>query len=297
MNNGMFESVQQSIEDRLGHIEGILPLLARLSEQQRFIDQIQQLSQVQAALTQEDAMIKSSLQSFVEAYNTSHAKELEEHKSFFLFMQDMSNKYAAMFRNQENAFGQTKSDIEASKTLIHDALAKVDELAFSFKSHPKLLKLEESLAISNTSLDRHETEIQDLKSEIIKLKDVIAKTGQSIIEIKSSNAELKLDIESLQHNLERLTTMLCASLRDQDAEIRQVKISTLQSVDAKLASLPQPEKVDIEQIRKLVAQDVELFSLDAKNAALKSGINESKIVLLEKKVEQLFLMINKIELK
>ena len=68
-------------------------------------------------------------------------------------------------------------------------------------------------------------------------------------------------------------------------------------IDEKVSSIPQPvipAPVDVSvQIKAIV----EPASFDAKNANLRSTNNEAKIFLLEKKIEQLSLLLNKLQLQ
>lgn len=296
MNNGQFSSADKPIEQRVTHIEQVLPTLARLSEQQRILDSYENTHRSVQAIEIQLHKLTDEYKIFF-TQSTEQKSEMKESFSKLECMQgDCHEKIRSLTQKQDNGFTLYASEIERVKSTMVEMKLDLEKSKDEFKNHPKVLKMEEILAVSNTCLDRHKADIQDLKSEIIKLKDVIAKAEQSILEIKSSKSDLEHVVESLQNNIQRLTNMCASSFRDHEAEIRQVKISMLQSIDAKIASIPQPEKIDIDDVRKLVAHDIELYSLDARNANLKSGINESKIVVLEKKVEQLFLLLSKFEL-
>jgi hypothetical protein len=64
-----------------------------------------------------------------------------------------------------------------------------------------------------------------------------------------------------------------------------------------LANIPKPEVPSYDSLKQEVDKKLEPASLDAKNANLRSSNNEIKLVILEKKIEQLQLLLNKLQLQ
>ena len=79
-------------------------------------------------------------------------------------------------------------------------------------------------------------------------------------------------------------------------------VSTYQSainayVNDQISKIPQPVIPNLDDAKKQMKSQMEPVSLDARNSLLRSVNNESKITILEKKVEQLQLVLNKLQLQ
>ncbi len=64
-----------------------------------------------------------------------------------------------------------------------------------------------------------------------------------------------------------------------------------------ISSIPKPVIPSLDDAAKQFQTKLEPVTLDAQNAKLRSSNNEAKILILEKKVEQLQLLVNKLQLQ
>lgn len=100
--------------------------------------------------------------------------------------------------------------------------------------------------------------------------------SQAIVSVSSSITQQKVELQS---------------------ELARIKSFFSDDIDQKIKSIPQPVIPSIEDAKKQFQAQIEPIYLDASNAKLRSSNNETKILILEKKVEQLQLLVNKLQLQ
>ena len=99
----------------------------------------------------------------------------------------------------------------------------------------------------------------------------------------------KTEIASLRLLVDHLRSDLDKFKKDSRFLILDSLEQHKEEVSKKFASLPVPEKLPLDEVKDEFDRKLQPVSFDAKNANLRSSNNETKILLLEKKVEQLFL--------
>ncbi len=155
----------------------------------------------------------------------------------------------------------------------------------------------------------------DVKSELTELKEEVRLNFQhdneSLIGMLDDLENVKKTVVLLAGDLSSSSMLIKSAVLKVDAvgsDLQTHKASLKPSLDSlkellmtyvneKVSSIPQsiiPPPVDVSVQIKAV---VEPATLDAKNANLRSVNNEAKIFLLEKKVEQLQLLLNKLQLQ
>jgi hypothetical protein len=79
-----------------------------------------------------------------------------------------------------------------------------------------------------------------------------------------------------------------------DAKDREIKKSYNQIFD-QIAAIPKPVIPSLDDLKKGLQMQLEPFTIDVRNSSLRSSNNEYKITVLEKKVEQLTLLLEKLK--
>jgi hypothetical protein len=109
---------------------------------------------------------------------------------------------------------------------------------------------------------------------------------------------LKKDIESQSAMQGALAVRFNEIIRSHQQDIASVKEFAKNLVSEQIAAIPKPEKpISLDDAKNAMASKLEPIALDAKSSNLRSVKNESRIMLLEKKIESLYLLLNKSQLE
>ncbi len=108
----------------------------------------------------------------------------------------------------------------------------------------------------------------------------------------------KKEIESFG-NLSGKNSINLEILRDKcKHDMDAFKVFMQKYVSDLLTALPKcPLPISLDDAKNAMQSKLEPISLDAKNSNLRSINNESKITILEKKIEQLQLLLNKLQIQ
>jgi len=174
---------------------------------------------------------------------------------------------------------------------MNKILAQINELDSTEKADVKQIYIEIDtlkndsdsfkLAIRHAIMDQSDnlgnfkSHINDILIKINNLKDAIYINSQNIVVlndiIQRKDADYKNDLNLLSQKI-------------------------FAYVDDKFSSIPIPVIPSLEDAKKAMANVLEPVSLDAKNANLRSVNNETKVMILEKRLEQIQLVINSMKL-
>lgn len=157
-------------------------------------------------------------------------------------------------------------------------------LVFDLKKDIQLL-LEEV----RSKYQSHEEKFDKFTNQIDSYKIFLQTLTQDINEAKGAIPSIKGAINNLSGDIGLGKQYLNES-------ISKLKTELLTHVNNSIAAVPQPDLSKLDETKKALEEKIVPSALDARNANLRSSNNEQKILILEKKVEQLQLMINKLQI-
>ena len=144
----------------------------------------------------------------------------------------------------------------------------VDEVRSKYQDH------EEKFVSSSNKADSHMLFSQSLSQDMFNLGNDRSKIFASLTNLASDAVLGKQYVES--------------SLSDMQEKL-------LNYINDSIASIPQPVIPSLDDAKKVIEDKITPIYLDAKNANLRSSNNENKLLILEKRIEQLQLLINKLQ--
>lgn len=191
-----------------------------------------------------------------------------------------------------------KDEVDAAKQIVSGCNSKIDSVlskmaAFSYaekdevkplyieidKVNKKLSELADSILIISRSVNLI---IQDLRQEISPLPGNI-----EVINAQLDNHESR--IVALQNK----NNDFCCDMKNMSKKIMDdLSVSIANAIE----SIPKNQSLCLDDVKKMMASSLEVALLDSKNANARSANNETKVLILEKKLENLNLAINKISL-
>lgn len=125
-----------------------------------------------------------------------------------------------------------------------------------------------------------------LSNEIDKLKDSISITHDAQAETMASLADLSKALENEKEKLASFKEHVANSIAFHLAEFR-IEFGQF------IASLPKPKIPSTDDISSAIRLQVEPVAIDAKNGCLRSANNDMRLSIVEKKIDQIFLLLQK----
>ncbi len=231
-------------------------------------------------------------------------------------VESIRTEFSSLLSNLEKKRADEKalleSSIEITKNSVVDLALCINKLNNEVKS------LLDSLRSSELSLSRLNGSIGNLSKEVVATNakvDLLQSEWQIKFNgISDIQKEINLKINKITSFEDALTksqaeiksnTALIWNLSGRQVEYEKTfenKNNTLrfdleEKIVEKIESVPKPVTPSLDQVATSVRGIIEPCALDAKNANLRASNNESKLSLLEKKVEQLQLLLNQMKLQ
>lgn len=232
--------------------------------------------------------IANSVSKVFEAIEISKKQTAYQISSLINSISEVSNQAPLIAKEIENS----KSLFKQCDSQINDIISKISSYDFANAEdvkplyieignlNKKLAEMNSAMGILNNSLF---SIIQDLRAEISPLPGSFQLANKKLDEhdkgllcVKNDISNIRLDINNLAKNFQQ-----------------NMKIEIANAI----GSIPEKESISLDDVKKAISSWLESASLDAKNANLRSSNNETKVLVLEKKLEQMNLLITKLSLQ
>lgn len=294
MFNEKFSSPEISLEDRVKHLEEQLPLLGRLHEQKELFQKLDYMVSAHDGLTH-------SHQSLIEKVrnNDSSIKEMfigrmedrREHENEIALVNEkisnlgkLSNKHSGDMVSLAITQDSQKKEINNFCDLVNTCVKNYNELS-DIQG-----KMKETLEALGEDMDRILVEHESLYASQHEFSTNISQIITDIANVKSNMVGLK-PISSKE-----ITEKMVSLLSEEHDNLMNVMESHKQHFLSKIDALPKPIEPSYDAVKAEINHKFEPTIYDAKNANLRAHNNETRIMLLEKKIEQLFLLLKSYEL-
>jgi len=228
----------------------------------------------------------------------SNIKKSEE---FFLKLESFHSNMQANISKIEHAVEKNGQEIKHLESSTNGLSSRLDTTNIDQKSYAKLVDIEN---LKNTlqeykkefdeKFDLSFTHTKELYNDFLKISEKITKDAlESVTEkINSSNQERN----NMKKDLEKLIDSISILSEAQVTWFQEVKNKFNQMVEDKINAIPKPVIPSLDEAKAYMQQQLEPVSLDARNAGLRSINTDTKFHVLEKKVEQLKLILDKLNL-
>ena len=191
----------------------------------------------------------------------------------------------------KNEIGEIQELFNGCNAKIDSVLSKMAGYTYADKSEVKPLYIE---------IDKLNKQLSELASSIL----IMSKSVNLIIQdLRQEISPLLGSIEVINSQLDNHDARFLGlknEINDIKCDIKNLSKSLLDamsvSISKTMESIPKIESISLDDVKKVIASSFEVASLDSKNANARSVNNETKVMILEKKLESLNLAINKISL-
>jgi hypothetical protein len=269
-----------------------------VSKFQDSMSKFEALVQVNKDISKENADLKSSV-SNLESKFTSLAIDFSSfivaHSDSVKAQSKVNEHFDKLQMNQTSINGVFRKDIENVVSECGKLKEKTEEI---LKTLPTLSYKIELVDIKYSSIPGQIAKLDDsanfCQSEAIKLKDMILQDKSIIIDVKNLSEKNSLDALSIAKNFSEFSQKTSSSIDELKKTQVYFQEAIPKVIDQKIAEIPKPVIPNIEEVKKAFQNQLEPVSLDAKNSALRSVNTESKLHILEKKIEQLKLILDQL---
>lgn len=292
MQPGMIGKVDLPVEERLDHIEGVLPNLARLAFQQQLESKMSEMESFLKVFVEGHEALKDNLQEVAEEH-------LHAIKSLSVSNKSLIGSLDSFVKKSEQTnslISQIQKDVLDLFSQKSSLASQISNLASDMNNNPRFAGLEKSCTYLTSDLAGLAKDHSELKEKIesLRLSHVsLVENGENISKKQSSHKNELNVLKDRLSGLEDVVVRMRSELLDFCTSSNK-KLS--QDFSKAITNLPQPDVISLDSVKNEFVKQLEPASFDAKNANLRSSNNESKIVILEKKVEQLYLLLNKYDL-
>lgn len=251
---------------------------------------------------------------------------LKEVKDLGSKLDSLTANHSILKKNTQDVITQTEEKNKQINASLSTSISSVSKIADScskegesIKKEVKAIKdlLDQTILNQNVFAKTGSTSIAEAKADIEEIQTTIVNLSSKMEEKDIGNKGAIADIKKLLSLLETDLVSAKGALREfigstssfakdlashkesTATQLEQLKQGLTFFIEDKIAAIPKPSMtaaISPEEAKMQIQKQVEPASLDAKNANLRSVNNEQKITLLEKKVENLNLLLNKLQL-
>lgn len=223
-------------------------------------------------------------------------------------MNILINENASFSTNNERNALKTTGSILAQIESVKENLPELKSKLEQFQT--KLTSVSNDVA-NSASAGHVSTLKHDLKNVVDEVRSKHQDHAEKIIQLDAKNNKMGVYAEQLNQQIASLSESFKKfepSMKNMSADIGLGKQYTeslvsniynklLNHIEDSISAIPKPVIPSLDDAKKAVEEKFAPVYLDAKNANLRSSNNEQKITILEKKVEQLQLLLNKLQLQ
>jgi len=193
------------------------------------------------------------------------------------------------------------NDIQSKSYVLHNEImeikGQISQFSEKYNDFAGKDEINHVKNILKTILDCVNPQFQNLK---VKNTDF----SNSIDSLKSFTGSLATELldhkkftSKIEQSLDNLKNVHTVHQFEVESKIKTLGSEIFSYVDQKILSIPKPIIPSLDETKEHVNIKVEPALLDARNANIRSTNNEQKIFIMEKKIEQLQLLLNKMQIQ
>ncbi len=279
----------------------------RLEEMERKYSVIQERIQAYDRVLSEFEVLKKdvkSLRDYGKYLENLTAKESENIFARTLKLTNQIDELSKAHANTNNIVAQFGNNhllqINKAHQDINQYKIDLKNLYEQSKEHIKRTDvLSTSVSLFNSDLKNTKNTLEDFSKSIKEISKNHGQLKKELSQVSASNIEFSQQSEYLINKIPDFKDWAAQVLIKSDANLNNVKLSLDQKISQGIENVRAELKEDpltVESVKKEFKKDLESLALDAKNAYLKAGNAAQKIELLEKKLENVNLILKKNEL-
>ena len=197
--------------------------------------------------------------------------------------------------NQTSINSVIRADIEYVASGCSKLKEKIDD--FPFKLVQCLTKINEVDAKYSSipdQINKIDASVDFCRVKLIKLEDRISQQEPSLKSVGNSTDKNAIDVLAIAKSFSEFSQKTQSLIEELKKNQVYFQEAIPKVIDQKIAEIPKPVIPSLEDAKKAFQNQLEPVSLDAKNSALRSVNTDTKLHVLEKKIEQLKLILDQL---
>lgn len=283
-----------SPEERLASLEARLPvLIERIQAYDKVVDDYKELKSKALDIEAVCQDIKNSILWMTKAIYKVEEKNQDLSKNLSLSFESLQQKIAAISLKESSYEDRINRDLQDKEANILSLKKELGNLNSTVMHREDFLAFINAVkADINHSRDEEKATAQRIKDIYEKIKDIDSNRSfivHSIKEIDSKVASINTDFSAFPKELKDLETNVSFDVNKRFMVLYDKMNSRLDSMSVKLI----PQGVSLAEIKQDFLGKLDSFKLDVSNAILKGSNNTQQISILEKRLENVQLLIKK----
>lgn len=239
---------------------------------------------------------KISVGGLADYVNAAHSFSLKSAADAKDQINNLSNQISVVGSFSSEAKKQAQYQSDSIQAQVSKVDAKHTELGKSYLLYSDLDAIRNPL---NQSIDGLRNQVEFLTNKLRNLNEAHTNLSQKHDVLNDSHSSLRSQLVSTNDAISAQAKNLDISVKSlkssSDLAIEKVKDQVVNYMDAtKIEMIGAPSS--LESVKKEILGKLTMTSLDGSNAALRSSNNEAQIRLLEKKLENLAILVKKNEI-
>jgi len=188
------------------------------------------------------------------------------------------------------------SDIIISMSEVNDKFKDLSLNQSNFAKLKQISDIEIKLSNLDSKIDKSSDEYQLLLKSSVKNDEIFKNKFMSLNSWIDGFTEIfNVSLKKNEDQLEKHIKDLNEFKNQQDKKFSSFKEELIKLIDSSIKSIPKPIIPTLDEAKSHMCAQLEPVILDAKNANLRSTNVETKLFIIEKKIEQIKLMLDKLQ--
>ena len=290
-------AVDQTPEERLSVLEEKIPvLITRIQSYDKILDDSYLLKAKQESLEKEIFSISDKISKIIKKIDGIKLDAEDRVSVAYQRINEAQNNILTLYANYQNLYSKTEKENESqcnqinlskelSKKLHENSLSKAD-------FNEKILQIESIITSLQKESDENECKINSQKELNFSFINKIEVLDKKNCELDNKLSKSSQEIECLSKKIKDLEENILSKIREKFNDIQALMESQFESMCTNLI----PPGTSLKEVKSDFDQKLESFRLDLSNSYLAVKVNERQAVILEKKLENIYLLLKKHEL-
>jgi len=185
-----------------------------------------------------------------------------------------------------NKFGHIQGKISE----INGQISQISEKNKGFALNEDVLSIKNNVKSLYEDMNNKLNTYQENQKDLLETQ---LHCSKSLEVVSSDLTELQKRVYITENKEKELSVNVALSKEYTSICFSKLQDNLLNYIERQIDGIPQPVIPSLDDAKKVMEEKLVPAALDAKNANLRSANNEHKILILEKKIEQLQLLLNK----
>lgn len=268
---------------------------------QETIKKFDESEKVNRAIQQEYQDIKElvkGLEAKFDALSNDVSSSIKVINNAILAQGNKNEVFQACHLKTSSAYDELRGDVEKLAAESASASAKIKVSADAIELlKGKIDTIDQKYAPHAGAIAGVVDSVDFCRVKLIKLEDRLVQAESVLNGVQVFAGKTDEELSDLGTHVDESVRRLEGFIAALQGNQSQMVQAMPKLISEKIAAIPQPVIPSLDEVKLAFEKQLEPVALDAKNAYVRSQNSESKIILLDKRIEQVNLLLKKLELQ